>query len=207
MKFVLALALAPALLAADVPRIFYSKRFPGSKPPYVEITVDKTGRVEYREAPNEEDPLTSQLEPAQVQELFALAEKLDWFRRSLESGLKVANMGEKTFRMENTATGGEVKFNFAVDEAARRLQDWFERITETSLHRIELERAVRFDKLGVNKALLQLEAAWDKDRLVAPAQFFPLLKRVIENDSYLHMARERAANLAEAFKNGKPKAE
>jgi hypothetical protein len=193
--------------AADGPRLFYSKSFPGSTPAYTQITVDKAGRVDYREAPDE-DPLVSQLAPVEAEELFALAAKLDWFRRPLESGLKVAKMGDKTFRIENFEPKGEQKFNYTMDEDARALHDWFERIAESAYHRIALERTVRFDKLGVNKALLQLEAAWDRKRIVAPAQYLPLLERVIKNESYLHMARERAAALADTFKNpAKPKAE
>ncbi len=187
--------------AADAPRLFYSKSFPGSAPPYMQITVDKSGRVDYREAPQEEDPLVAQLTAEEVEELFSLAAKLDWFGRPLESGLKVARMGDKTFRMENSEHKGEVKFNFTMDEDGRALQDWFERIAESAYHRIALERTVRFDKLGVNKTLLQLEAAWDRKRIVAPAQYLPLLDRVIKNESYLHMARDRAAALAEAFRN------
>jgi hypothetical protein len=193
--------------AADGPRLFYSKSFPGSTPAYMQITVDKAGRVDYREAPDE-DPLVSQLAAEEAEELFALAAKLDWFRRPLESGLKVAKMGDKTFRIENSAQKGEQKFNYTMDEDARALHDWFERIAESAYHRIALERTVRFDKLGVNKSLLQLEAAWDRKRIVAPAQYLPLLERVIKNESYLHMARERAAALADTFKNpAKPKAE
>ena len=45
--------------------------------------------------------------------------------------------------------------------------DWFEKITETEMHLFNLERTVRFDKLGVNKTLLQLETSWDKRRLLA----------------------------------------
>jgi hypothetical protein len=42
---------------------------------------------------------------------------------------------------------------------------------------------------------------------VAPEQFLNLLDRVAKNESYLHMARERAALLAQMFREGKPKTE
>lgn len=197
------LMLVAGLLGAAGPeRIFYSKSFPGSTPAYVEITLDRQGRAEYREAPKEEDPIVSQLSEADTKAIWQLAEQLDWFRRPLESGLKVARMGDKLFRIENHAQAGEVKFNFTQDEAGRQIQDWFERISESSQYRIVLERAVRFDKLGVNKAILQLEAAWDRNRIVAPQQYLPLLDRVVKNESYLQMARNRAAALADSLRNG-----
>jgi hypothetical protein len=203
-----ALCFAPQLLpGADLPRIFYSKSFPGSVPAYVEITVDEKGRIEYREAPKEEDPIVAQLSEADTKEIWGLAEKLGWFSKPLESGLKVAKMGDKTLRMENHSHKGEVKFNFTQDEDGKVLHDWFERISESAQHRIGLERTVRFDKLGVNKALLLFEAALDRKRIAAPEQFLPMLDRVAKNESYMHMARERANYLAESIRNPKPKAE
>lgn len=203
MKWLLFVLLALGLGAAEPPRIFYSKSFPGSVPAYVEITVDEKGRVEYREAPKEEDPMRSQLTESDTKAIWALAEKLEWFHRQLESGLKVAKMGDKTFRMENHTQKGETKFNFTQDEDGRLLLDWFEKISESTQHRLALEKTVRFDKLGVNKALLQFEAAWDRKRIVGVQQFLPLLDRVAKNDTYLHMARDRAAALADAIRNPK----
>ncbi|MCC6340784.1 MAG: hypothetical protein IT166_01220 [Bryobacterales bacterium] len=205
---ILALLLAGLAYAADLPTIFYSKSFPGSAPAYVEITLDKHGRAEYREAPKEEDPLVCQLSEADVKQIWTLAEKLNWFKTPLESGLPVAKMGEKTFRMDNSPDKGEVKFNYTLDENGRMILDWFEKMTESAQYRIILEKAVRFDKLGVNNAVLRLQAAMERNRLVAPEQFLPMLDRVVKNESYLHMARERAAALAEMIRNGnKPKAE
>lgn len=202
------LAFAPMLAAAGSgPRLFYSKAFPGSAPPYMEVILDKQGRGEYREAPNEEDPLVFQLDEADVKQVFDLASALSHFQNPLESGLKVAKMGEKTFRWEDGPARHEQKFNYSLDENARLLQDWFEKMTESALHRINLERTARFDRLGVNKTLLQIEAAWDKKRLVAVSQFLPMLDRVAKNESYLHMARERAAALADAFRATKAKSE
>jgi hypothetical protein len=60
---------------------------------------------------------------------------------------------------------------------------------------------VKFDRLGVNQALLLVEATFDRKQLVAPEQFLPLLDRVSKNESFMHMSRERAARLAEVFRN------
>jgi hypothetical protein len=192
---------AAAFATGDSPRIFYSKSFPGSSPAYVEITVERDGKVEYREAPKEEDPLVCRLTEAENKDIWTLAEKLDWFRRPLESGLKVARMGDKTYRIENSDKKGQTTFNYTQDLDGQALQDWFEKITESAAHRIQLERVIRFDKLGVNKALLQFEASWDRKRIVGPAQFLPLLDRVAKNDSFLHMARDRAAALGDAIRS------
>lgn len=197
MKLVLCFCLAATLAAAEGPRVFYSRSFPGSVPPYVEVTVQPDGSAVFKEAPDDEQPVEFQLRRVEVDEIFALSEKLDWFSRPLESELKVANMGEKTFRYTNGDESNEVKFNFSEDLDARLLADWFSRIMRTEQHFLDLERTVRFDKLGVNKVLLQIQVSIERSRLVAYTQFLPLLDRVVKNESYLNMARNRAADLAD----------
>lgn len=189
-----------AALSAQ-PVITYSKYFKGSRPENQIITVSRNGEAVYKEAVNDDQPLKFQLGEGPTAEIFALAEKLGRFSRPIESGLKVANMGAKTFRFEDGSVKNEVKFNYSQDPDAQALLDWFERISETEQKYIDLDRAVHFDKLGVNQAILELQVVWDKKRLVAPEQFLPLLDRVVKNESYLHMARERAASLAEAFRS------
>jgi hypothetical protein len=111
----------------------------------------------------------------------------------------------KTFRFEQGSVKNEQKFNFSLDLDAQALLDWFERLTETQRLHFDLERTAKFDRLGVNKTLLQIEAANDRKRLVGMDRFLPLLDRVAKNDAYLHMARERAAVLADSIRNPKPK--
>lgn len=192
------LALSAVLLpAAGAPRLTLSKSFPGSNPPWMEVTVDNTGAGQYREDPKDDDPLKFQLTAAESGQIFALAGKLGHFSRPLESNLKVASMGVKTFRYEADGQVSEVKFNYSQDPDARALADWFERISETERGLIELEKSVRFDKLGVQDAILRIEVLRDQNRLVAPTQFLPMLDRVVKNESFLHMARERAAGIAD----------
>jgi hypothetical protein len=187
------------LLAAAVPgwtQLTMSKSFPGSVPAYSEVRIDGEGNAEYREDPKDENPLTFKLASADKDAIMELVQKLDHFKRPLESGLKVAHMGDKVFRWEKT----EVKFNYSEDLDAKALLDWYERICETERDYIALETAAKYDKLGVDKALLQLEISWDKKHLVAPKQMLPMLDRIIKNESFMHMARNRAANLADAFR-------
>jgi hypothetical protein len=166
----------------------------------VEIRVEKTGAAEYREDPKDDQPLLFRLPDADAATIFALGDKLDHFSRPLESGLKVAFMGAKTFRYEGDGEPHEAKFNYSEDLEAKTLLDWFERMAETERALIGLETSVRFDKLGVQDAILRVEGLRDQKRLVAEQQFLPLLDRIVGNESYIHMARSRAAALAESIR-------
>jgi hypothetical protein len=192
--------LAAGALLAGAPRIEYSKSFPGSVPPWVGIVVESNGDGVYKDSPEDESPLKFKLTDAEVKEIFALAEKLDYFKRPLESQLKVAFMGMKTFKWVGESQTSEVKFNFSEDVTARAIADWFERISESESHFINLQRAAKYDKLGVLKALLQLETAMDRKRLVSMSQYLPLLDRIVKNESYMHAARVRAAGIADAIR-------
>jgi hypothetical protein len=186
--------------AAQAQKLTIIREFPGSTPPHLMIEVEASGKGVYKEGADSEWPIKFALTQPEVKELFDLAAKCDYFKRELESGLKVAFMGTKTFRWEQGGTKTEIKFNYTQDEQGKLLQDWFEKIAETEQHYLRLERSVKYDKLGVNQALLYLAAADDKKRVVSLEQFLPLLDRVQKNDAYLHMARERAAQLYDAFK-------
>src|SRR5690242_2721265 len=207
MKSLVFLVLAVPLLAADGPRLFYSKAFPGSAPAYVQVTVQQTGDVEYREAVDDESPLSFKLSPAETSEVFGLADKMDHFKAPVESGLKVAFMGKKIFRWENGAEKHEVEFNYSEDPNAKLMWEWFERMTESAQHRINLDRAAKYDKLGVFKAVTMLSAAMDRKRLVGLEQYLPTLDRIVKNESYMHTARVRAAEIAEAIRGGVPPAQ
>jgi hypothetical protein len=200
----LLLAFVALACAAQDGRLIYSKSFPGSTPEYVKITLERNGTAVYMEAPDDPQPLTIKLADAEVAAIYGLAEKLGWFSRTIESGLAVAKMGDKTLRYEAEGKAQEQKYNYTQDPDAQALTDWFERITESERYLIELERAARFDKLGVNRVILQIQAAWDRKRLVAVDQYLKWLDRVARNESYMNMARERAARLAEAFRNPAP---
>jgi hypothetical protein len=201
MKWFLALLFAASLSAADGPRLFYSKSFPKSVPAYCQITLNRDGTGEYAEAPDDNNPVTFHISNTEASEVFSLVEKLDNFKRPVESQAKVAFMGAKTFRLENGGEKTEIKFNYSDDPSARGLADWFDKIAESERDRIELERTAKYDKLGVVNALMQIETGIGRNRLVGLDQYLPMLDRIINNESYMHTARERAAGIAAGIRN------
>ena len=200
MKSIAIVLLGFCALLAQAQKLTIIREFPGSTPPHLMVEIDPSGKGVYKEGADSEWPIKFTLLPTEVKELFDLAARCDYFKRELESGLKVAFMGTKTFRWEQGATKQEVKFNYTQDESGKLLQDWFEKIAESEQHFLRLERSVKYDKLGVNQALLYIATADDKKRIVGLEQFLPLLDRVQKNEAFLHMARERAAQLYDAFK-------
>lgn len=186
--------------AADAPRITFSKSFPGSAPAFFLITVERSGEASYNESQDPDNAEKLQLEPGVTSEIFQMADRLDRFSKPLESGLKVAKMGVKTLRWEAGAENSEAKFNYSTNEDTKLLTDRFEGIAECARTLLELRRAIRHDRLGVNATVLKIQSLWNEKRLVATADFLPVLDQVANNDIYIHMARERAAQIADAIR-------
>lgn len=187
-------------VSAATPKLTFTKSFPGSTPEYVCVDLDRSGLITYKESVKDDQPVTAHLSETDVAALFTMAQGLDYFKSPLESGLKVANTGKKTFRYqdENGKTT-EVTFNYSTNQAAQQLLDRFEQIAESERAYSELDRTVHYDKLGVNDALATIEELWVRKQLAAPQQFIPLLTRISTHESFMHLVRDRAARLKDEF--------
>ena len=185
---------------AAEPRITFIKSFPASTPAYESVSVQRSGALIYKEAVNDQQPLSAQLQDSDTQQLFQMAEKLNYFREPLESGLKVANTGKKTFRYEDEkGTASQTEFNYSLNVVAQQLLEKLEEIASSERAYLDLDRSARYDKLGVNDALASIESLWLRKQLAAPVQFVPLLNRIATHETYMHMARDRAARLRDTF--------
>jgi hypothetical protein len=187
-------------MSVSAQTITFTKDFPGSKPAFTFVSVSKNGALEYKESPTDDQPVKAQMPADETARLFDMAGKLNFFSGPLESGLKVAKTGKKTFRYDDgTGKISEAVFNYSLNPVAQQLLDRFENIAATERAYIVLDETSRFDKLGVNDALAEIESLWLNKQLAAPAQFLPLLNRVAGHESYMHLARERAARLRDEF--------
>ena len=113
----------------------------------------------------------------------------------MESGLKVAFMGTKTFRLEKGAQKTEVQFNYSEDLNAKNLWDWCERMTESAQHRINLDRAAKYDNLGVRQGARPAGSAVERKRVVGLEQYLPHARsHHQERKLHAHGARARVGN-------------
>ena len=192
--FVLA---AVQLLAADA--IHFERHFPGAVPERFEVRLSQDGTAVYTEAG--EHALELPVGPRAAGRVFELAAKLDFFSRPLGSRRKVASTGRKLLRYEAGGdVRGEAEFDYSEDSNAREIASWFIKLCETHQHLQELERVFRFDRLGVNQALVNLDQAYERDRVVAAELLVPILGRIAGHDRIVHLARARAEGLLEKIR-------
>lgn len=201
-RLVLLLVCTVSVFAQE--RILFSRVFLGATPERFEASVDRDGRVTYSEA--DEEPVEFQLNNQEVEQRFKQAEALDFFAKNLASDRKnIASSGKKVLRYETYGVvKGEAAFDYSEDSIARDLAGWFIKVAETRQHLLELERVVRFDRLGINQALVHLEDAFDRNRVIAPQQLVPILTQIQLQQNIVHLARARAAGLLERIEAQKP---
>jgi hypothetical protein len=184
---------------AEGATITFRKIFKSSYPEFVEIKVNETGSATYdiRQLDEPSSPVAFQVGAPLVQKIFSLAAKLHNFQGvDLEVHRRIANLGEKTLLYERAGETHELKFNYTLDESATQLLNLFEGLSRQENDLSTLVRVMRYDRLGVNDAVGQLETDFNNKLLPEPERLLPALDQVAADDTYLDIARQRAHILA-----------
>lgn len=208
---VLAAALVFAALAAgtvsgagDTPTVTFRKVFKQSFPEFVEIKVGENGQASYdiRQLDEGANPQPFAVSRPIVEKIFQLAAQLHHFDGpSLDIHRKIANLGEKTFRYEKGAEVHETTFNYTLDSTASQLLDLFEGLGREQIDLNNLERAMRYDRLGVNDAVMRLETDYNNKLIPEPDRLLASLDQLAADEKYLDIARQKARTLAGRIRN------
>jgi hypothetical protein len=194
---------APATSAA---KLTFRRVFKESTPEFIEIIVSQdTDKATYEIRQIDEDPGKSPFEVgAELRaKMFELAGQMNHFQnQDLDVHRKIANLGEKTFRWEQGSEAHEVKFNYTLNTAAAQLLQIFEGLARQEELVELLARRMKYDRLGINDALLQFEADLNRNMLPEPQRALPTLDQISGNPQFVEIARQRARTLAERIRHG-----
>jgi hypothetical protein len=186
----------------------YRRIFKSSTPEFIEIKIEENSdKASYEIRQLDEDPGSSTFEisPTLRQRIFALIAQLNYFNGlDLDIHRKIANLGEKTFRWERGSEAHEVKFNYTVNTAASQLLQICEGLARQEELYDLLQRRTKYDRLGVNDALLELEADLSKGVLPEPQRLLPLLDQIAGDYRFVDIARQRSRALAEKIRHSGP---
>lgn len=184
---------------AGAAEITYRKIFKTSYPEFVEIKVNETGAGTYdiRQLDEEANPQPFEISAPLAQRIFSLAAKLHNFQGvDLDVHRRLANLGEKTLQYENGAEKHETKFNYTLDDSAAQLMNIFEGLARQTSDISDLVRTMRYDRLGVNDVLLQIESDLNNKLIPEPERLLPTLDQLAGDDKFIEIARQRARTLA-----------
>jgi hypothetical protein len=210
---ILAIALlfciAPAISVYSSPAgsaVFtYRRIFKSSTPEFIEIKINEdsdTGFYEIRQLDEDPGATPFEINSSLRAKMFELTAKLNYFRGlDLDVHRKIANLGEKTFRWERGSEAHQVKFNYTVNPEATQLLQICEGLARQQELIDLLQRRMKYDRLGVNDALLELEADLSKGVLPEPQRVLPLLEQIAGDSRFVEIARQRARALAERVRH------
>jgi hypothetical protein len=188
-----------AAVPASTATITFRKIFKSSYPEFVEIKVTDVGAGTCDIRQLDEDPNPQLLDMGQplTQRIFQLAASLHDFQGvDLEVHRRIANLGQKTLRYEKAGEAHEVNFNYTLNDSATQLVDIFEGIARQQTDLSDLQRTMRYDRLGVNDVLTQVEGDYNKKLLPEPDKLLAALDQIAADQKIIDMARERARTLA-----------
>ena len=197
--------LSSPVAPADSAKLTFRRIFKSSAPEFIEIVVPEDAKpAMYEIRQLDEDPGAAPFEVSAGlrARMFELAARLNHFQgQDLDVHRKIANLGEKTFLWEKGAETHEVTFNYTLNSAATQLLQIFEGLARQQEHVILLTRRMRYDRLGINDALLQFEMDLNHKLLPEPQGALPMLDQIGNDSRFVDIARQRARNLAERIRH------
>ena len=206
---VFCLIAAGSALAAPPPGgVFtYRRVFKSSSPEFIEIKINEgsdQSTYEIRQLDDDPGALPFEVSSALRSKIFEMIAELSYFRGlDLDVHRKIANLGEKTFRWDRDGQTNEVRFNYTVNTAATQLLQICEGLARQQELIELLQRRMKYDRLGVNDALLQLDTDISKGVLPEPQRVLPILDQIAGDYRFVEIARQRARALAERIRHGK----
>jgi len=197
---------APAVASPETATITYRRVFKGSVPEFIEIKVPQTGKATFDIRQLDDDTAPEAFEVGQPvrDKIFSLALELKNFDgQDFDVHRRIANLGEKTLRYERGAEVHETHFNYTLNSAAAQLQQIFEGLARQEGDLVNLRRAMKYDRLGVNDALRQFEGDLDRRILPEPERLLSVLDQIAADSRVIDIARERARSLAERIRTAR----
>ncbi len=186
--------------------VTYRRVFKGSSPEFIEVKVNDQGKATFdiRQLSEDADPEPFEVGPAVRNEIFELSRDLNNFAVSdLDVHKKIANLGQKTFRYENGSVVHETSFNYTLNPQATQLMQIFEGLARQQQDLVLLQRRAKYDRLGVNDALLQFESDLEHRLLPEPERLLPVLDQIAADSHFVEIARARARALAERIRTSR----
>jgi hypothetical protein len=192
--------LTPESGQQQVPTVVFEFELPGASPGHYAITVDSLGRAGYRSEPLSSDKVAGDpflqsfvISNASRDRIFQLTKELDYFQKNdFDFKGKIANMGAKTLLFRDAGKEYRSSYNYTANLKVQELTKLFQGISATLEYARRLERLHRFEPLGLDAELKNLDADQKAGRLEETELLQPVLSSIVGNHSVMNMTRRRA---------------
>lgn len=164
------------------------------------IQVQADGKTHFEGTPNpseggDSDPVQQDfaMSEANRQKTFDLARKLNYFRGDFDSHLKhIAQTGVKTLVYKSTQVQGSSTYNYSPNPDVQQLTQLFQGLAFTLDFGSKLAWNYRFDKLGMNQTLRELEELQASHQVEEVSAIEPILRKIANDPSLMNISRQSA---------------
>lgn len=128
--------------------------------------------------------------------IFDLAKKLNYFHGDFDSHLKqIAQTGRKTLEYNSTSKHGSTSYNWSQNADVQELSRLFVAIANTFDYGRKLSFQYRFDKLGMDARLKELEYIRANHYAEELSAIAPILRKIADDPDMMHISRQTAQQL------------
>jgi hypothetical protein len=196
-------SLDPGAAHSQSPTVVFEQDWNVADPAWYQVSVSSSGEAQYqsksRQKENEEatEPYNRRfiVSASTRDEIFQLTKSLNDFQGNFETRAKVAQTGTKTLKFKDGARETSTSLNYSDNPSMNQLIGIFQRISTTFELAQKLDFDIRFDKLGLDRDLKNLEHL-ATDKQVAELQVIsPMLERIANDNGIMNIARQRARRL------------
>jgi len=128
--------------------------------------------------------------------IFDLAKKLNYFQSDFDSHLKrIAQTGSKTLAYTSATAQGSASYNWSQNADVQELSRLFVAIANTLDYGRKLSFQYRFDKLGMDARLKELEDIRADHHVEELNAIAPILRKIADDPDMMHISRQAAQHL------------
>lgn len=187
--------------APAVPTITFVFDWPDAHPPHYSIALDSDGSALYTAVDEKEDsaePYVLKFTASQAarERIFADAHALNYFQGQFDfTRHKIAFTGSKSLTYGDSKRHSQTTYNWSENAQLMALTDVFLGISNTLEAGRKLEYLRRFDRLGLNDELKEMEEQAKSHYLNEVHVIAPLLRQIADDPAIVDLARQRARRL------------
>jgi hypothetical protein len=188
------------------PTVTFTFDWAGVEPHRYVISVDSGGNAVYRswtadpgsEQSSAVDPygLKFAVSGAARDRIFALALQLNYFNGDFEYRKhRVASTGDKTLAYADPDKQYATRYNWSENAGISELTAFFQGMSATIEAGRRLERLYRFERLGLDEELKNLERLASERQATELQLIAPILEQLAQDPAVLNIARQRARHI------------
>lgn len=133
------------------------------------------------------------ISPATVDRIFAQSEKLNRFNTACASKAKnIADTGTKTLTYSAPDGNGSCTYNYSENKDVQALTETLQAITETMDQGRRLDYLHRYDRLGLDAAMIYLTQEVSEGRALEVGTIAPSLRAISSDAMVIQRARAKA---------------